>query len=83
MPAGKRSPAFKVSSKARTRPYPTSHFYRWHTSKATNTTTSMSDSRLFRFPKPAWLNSATTRSAGVYAAGALVCTLLQYQLPGY
>lgn len=28
--------------------------------------------RLFRFPKPAWLNSTTTRTAGVYASGALV-----------
>ena len=32
----------------------------------------MSSHRLFRFPKPAWLNSATTRTAGVYLAGALV-----------
>ncbi|KAJ4348631.1 Vacuolar protein sorting-associated protein 68 [Didymosphaeria variabile] len=31
----------------------------------------MSSHRLFRFPKPAWLNSANTRTAGVYAAGAL------------
>ena len=31
-----------------------------------------SGSRLFRFPKPAWLNSATTRTAGIYVAGALV-----------
>ncbi|ERF69263.1 hypothetical protein GJ744_011005 [Endocarpon pusillum] len=31
----------------------------------------MSSHRLFRFPKPAWLNSATTRTAGVYLAGAL------------
>lgn len=33
-----------------------------------------SSSRLFRFnvPKPAWLNSANTRTAGVYLAGALV-----------
>jgi len=28
--------------------------------------------RLFRFSKPAWLNSATTRTAGVYLSGALV-----------
>ena len=28
--------------------------------------------RLFRFPKPAWLNSANTRTAGVYFSGALV-----------
>jgi len=27
--------------------------------------------RLFRFPTPAWLNSANTRTAGVYLAGAL------------
>ncbi|KIW26865.1 uncharacterized protein PV07_06660 [Cladophialophora immunda] len=27
--------------------------------------------RLFRFSKPAWLNSANTRTAGVYIAGAL------------
>lgn len=34
----------------------------------------MSSDRLFRlqFPKPEWLNSATTRNAGIYAAGALV-----------
>ena len=32
--------------------------------------------RLFRFPKPAWLNSANTRTAGVYFAGALVSTNL-------
>jgi hypothetical protein len=32
----------------------------------------MSSQRLFRFPKPAWLNSATTRTAGVYLSGALV-----------
>lgn len=31
----------------------------------------MSSHRLFRFPKPAWLNSANTRTAGVYTAGAL------------
>jgi len=31
----------------------------------------MSSQRLFRFPKPEWLNSATTRTAGVYTAGAL------------
>jgi len=30
-----------------------------------------SSNRLFRFPKPAWLNSANTRTAGVYVAGAL------------
>jgi len=32
----------------------------------------MSTSRLFRFPKPEWLNSPNTRTAGVYLAGALV-----------
>ncbi len=32
----------------------------------------MSSHRLFRFPKPTWLNSANTRTGGVYAAGALV-----------
>ncbi|KAF4304501.1 Vacuolar protein sorting-associated protein 68 [Botryosphaeria dothidea] len=31
----------------------------------------MSSHRLFRFPKPQWINSANTRTAGVYAAGAL------------
>ncbi|KAK3169534.1 hypothetical protein OEA41_008918 [Lepraria neglecta] len=31
----------------------------------------MSSSRLFRFPKPEWLNSPNTRTAGVYLAGAL------------
>ncbi|PSK57806.1 hypothetical protein C1H76_0327 [Elsinoe australis] len=31
----------------------------------------MSSNRLFRFPKPAWLNSAITRTAGVYIAGGL------------
>jgi acyl-coenzyme A synthetase/AMP-(fatty) acid ligase len=36
----------------------------------------MEDSnRLFRFPKPAWMNSANTRTAGVYMAGALVRSL--------
>ena len=33
-----------------------------------------SHNRLFRFPKPQWLNSANTRTAGVYFAGALVCS---------
>jgi hypothetical protein len=28
--------------------------------------------RLFRFPKPEWLNSQNARTAGVYLAGALV-----------
>jgi hypothetical protein len=32
----------------------------------------MEDNRLFRFPKPAWMNSANTRTFGVYTAGALV-----------
>jgi hypothetical protein len=32
----------------------------------------MDSERLWRFRKPAWLNSATTRMASVYAAGALV-----------
>ncbi|KAF2478927.1 vacuolar sorting protein-like protein Vps68 [Neohortaea acidophila] len=31
----------------------------------------LSDHRIFRFPKPQWLNSAYTRTAGVHAAGAL------------
>ncbi|KAI9802032.1 MAG: hypothetical protein M1825_003088 [Sarcosagium campestre] len=31
----------------------------------------MSSDRLWRFPKPEWVNSATTRTAGVYVAGAL------------
>ncbi|KAK3696311.1 Vacuolar protein sorting-associated protein 68 [Vermiconidia calcicola] len=31
----------------------------------------MSSHRLFRFPKPQWLNSANSRTAGVYIAGAL------------
>jgi hypothetical protein len=34
----------------------------------------MSSERVFRLPfrKPQWMNSATTRTAGVYFAGALV-----------
>jgi hypothetical protein len=32
----------------------------------------MEENRLFRFPRPAWLNSANTRTFGVYTAGALV-----------
>jgi len=32
----------------------------------------MSEHRLFRFPKPQWLNTPNTRTAGVYLAGALV-----------
>ncbi|KAK5257515.1 hypothetical protein BJ546DRAFT_982209 [Cryomyces antarcticus] len=31
----------------------------------------MSSHRLFRFPKSEWMNSANTRTFGVYAAGAL------------
>ncbi|MCJ1337043.1 hypothetical protein MMC09_002322 [Bachmanniomyces sp. S44760] len=31
----------------------------------------MSSNRLFRFPKPAWLNTPNTRTAGVYLSGAL------------
>ncbi|KAK8200920.1 Vacuolar protein sorting-associated protein 68 [Zalaria obscura] len=31
----------------------------------------MASHRLFRFPKPQWMNSANTRTAGVYFAGAL------------
>jgi len=31
----------------------------------------MSEERLWKFRKPEWMNSATARSAGVYAAGAL------------
>ncbi|KAF2397193.1 vacuolar sorting protein-like protein Vps68 [Trichodelitschia bisporula] len=31
----------------------------------------MSGSRLFRFPKPQWLNSANARTTGVYLSGAL------------
>ncbi|KAF2755623.1 UPF0220 domain protein [Pseudovirgaria hyperparasitica] len=31
----------------------------------------MSEHRLFRFPKPQWLNNANSRTAGVYIAGAL------------
>lgn len=31
----------------------------------------MSSHRLFRFPKPEWLNGPNTRTAGVYLAGAL------------
>ncbi|OTA38343.1 hypothetical protein BTJ68_01833 [Hortaea werneckii EXF-2000] len=32
----------------------------------------MEGHRLFRFPKPQWMNSANTRTAGVYTSGALV-----------
>jgi hypothetical protein len=32
----------------------------------------MEENRLFRFPRPAWLNNANTRTFGVYTAGALV-----------
>ncbi|MDI1491766.1 MAG: Vacuolar protein sorting-associated protein 68 [Ramalina farinacea] len=31
----------------------------------------MSSNRLFRFPKPEWINSPNLRTAGVYTAGAL------------
>jgi hypothetical protein len=31
-----------------------------------------SDSRLFRFSKPEWLNNSTVRTTGVYTSGALV-----------
>ena len=31
-----------------------------------------SSGRLWRFPKPEWMNSTSTRTAGVYLAGALV-----------
>jgi len=37
-----------------------------------NRESNMSSHRLFRFPKPAWMNSANSRTAGVYIAGALV-----------
>lgn len=33
----------------------------------------MSEERLWKFRKPEWMNSVVARSAGVYAAGALVC----------
>ena len=36
----------------------------------------MEGNRLFKFPKPQWLNSANTRNAGVYLSGALVWTML-------
>lgn len=32
----------------------------------------MSNRRLFRFPRPEWLNGPNTRAAGVYFAGVLV-----------
>lgn len=32
----------------------------------------MEEERLWKFNKPAWLNSAWARNAGVYSAGALV-----------
>jgi hypothetical protein len=35
----------------------------------------MESNRLFRFPRPAWMNSANTRTFGVYTAGALVGSL--------
>ncbi|KAF1827263.1 UPF0220-domain-containing protein [Dissoconium aciculare CBS 342.82] len=36
----------------------------------------MSSERLFRFPRPEWLNSANIRSAGIYFSGALFCVAL-------
>lgn len=36
----------------------------------------MESERLFRFPKPQWLNSANTRTAGVYLAGGLFSVAL-------
>jgi hypothetical protein len=32
----------------------------------------VSNNRLFRFPKPEWLNNSAVRNGGVYVAGALV-----------
>lgn len=47
----------------------------------------MSSHRLFRFPKPQWLNSPNTRTAGVYFAGALVgfhlASCLDLRVPSY
>ena len=48
----------------------------WVHSLSPNLTSDMSSHRLFRFPKPAWLNSPNTRTAGVYFAGALVISIL-------
>lgn len=31
----------------------------------------VSNSRLFRFSKPEWLNNSSVRTAGVYTSGAL------------
>lgn len=45
------------------------------------TTMSSSSHRLFRFPKPAWLNSANSRTAGVYLSGALVRLPLRLDTP--
>ena len=36
----------------------------------------MDSDRLFRFPKPQWMNSANTRTAGVYLAGGLFSVAL-------
>lgn len=36
----------------------------------------MSEERLWKFRRPEWMNSSMARSAGVYAAGGLVCVLL-------
>ena len=32
----------------------------------------MDEHRLFKFPKPQWLNSANSRTAGIYFSGSLV-----------
>merc|ERR1712072_1508348 len=45
------------------------------TSEAVPTRT-MEGHRLFRFPKPQWMNSANTRTAGVYTSGALFALAL-------
>lgn len=44
-----------------------------HCLRATAEADIMSEERLWKFRKPEWLNSATARSLGVYASGALVC----------
>lgn len=43
----------------------------------------MSSHRLFRFPKPQWINSANTRTAGVYFAGALVSHSFSHGIWGH
>jgi len=40
----------------------------------------MSEERLWKFRKPEWMNSAATRSAGVYAAGGLVRIALSFAI---